>query len=261
MNLPRNIPKDLSDLLQRMATDFSVILQKNLVGIYLWGSLTYQAFEESCSDIDCVVVTQRDLNEHEFSALDNWFKNMGQCSHWVQRLDMRFIIENEFLDKTSRCCGFYPYTGKLVRHGSDGNPIIWANIGQSGITLLGKDAKLIAPRITDQCLNQALLLELTYLKQDLSANAGDRTDKAFVHNAYAILTACRILYSADHKTLVSKDHACAWAIDNVPSKWTPVIEAAKKNRLKSHGSTTPQMEQDARLVVEFVIGEVQRKLK
>ena len=41
MNLPKNIPKDLSELLQVMATDFPAILSGNLVGIYLWGSLTY----------------------------------------------------------------------------------------------------------------------------------------------------------------------------------------------------------------------------
>ena len=26
---------------------------------------------------------------------------------------MRFVIDHEFLDKPSRCCGFYHYLGKL----------------------------------------------------------------------------------------------------------------------------------------------------
>jgi hypothetical protein len=80
-----------------------------------------------------------------------------------------------------RCCGFYHHTGKLVRHGSDGNPIIWMNIAQSGITLWGKDAKLIAPHVSGQCLNDALLLELSYLNQTLISNAGDRSDRAFIY--------------------------------------------------------------------------------
>jgi hypothetical protein len=150
-----------------MATDFSAILRENLVGIYLWGSLTYQAFDEACSDVDCIGVTRRDLDEREFSELDDWFKKKGEHNRWVKRIDMRFVIDQEFLDKSSRCCGFYHYTGKLVRHGSDGNPIIWMNIGSSGITLWGKDAKLIGPQVSGQCLNDALLLELNYLKEDL----------------------------------------------------------------------------------------------
>jgi hypothetical protein len=260
MSLPKNIPKDLSDLLQAMATDFPAVLRENLVGIYLWGSLTYDAFDETCSDVDCVGVTRRDLDDREFSELDQWFKNKKQQNRWVERIDMRFVIDDEFLDKTSRCCGFYPYNGKFVRHGSDGNPIIWMNIAQSGITLWGKDAKVLAPHVSDQCLNDALLLELNYLKEGLTSNAGDRSDKAFIYNAYAVLTACRILYSVHHRVLVSKDQAHRWAMKTVPPIWRAVIHSAKDNRLRNGGSTTPQLEQDAMHFVDYVSGEVNRIL-
>lgn len=56
---PKN-PEDLSSLLQQITTDFPVMLRRNLVGIYLWGSLTYDAFDETCSDVDCIVVTTLD---------------------------------------------------------------------------------------------------------------------------------------------------------------------------------------------------------
>jgi Domain of unknown function (DUF4111) len=256
-----NIPADLSDLLQAMATDFPAILSGNLVGLYLWGSLTYDAFDETCSDVDCVAVTRRDLDDRQFFELDDWFRKKGEQNRWVKRIDMRFVIEHEFLDKASRCCGFYHYMGKLTRHGSDGNPIIWMNIARSGITLWGKDAKVVAPHVSDQCLNDALLLELGYLKEDLTSNAGDRSDKAFIHNAYAVLTACRILYSATHRALASKDQAYEWAMQTVPPMWREVIRAAKDNRLKNNGSTTAGLEQDAMRFVEFATNEVNRALK
>lgn len=256
-----NIPADLSDLLQAMARDFPAILRGNLVGIYLWGSLTYDAFDQRCSDVDCVAVTRRDLDGREFSELSEWFKSKREQNRWVARLDMRFVIDQEQLYKKSRCCGFYPYTGKLVRHGSDGNPIIWMNVAQSGITLWGKDAKLVAPQVSDQCLNDALMLELEYLKQDLASNAGDRSDKAFIHNAYAVLTACRILFSAHHRTLVSKDRAYGWAMETVPPAWRPIIQAAHRDRLKNGGSTNAELEQNAMRFVEYVIREVDRILK
>ena len=260
MSLPKNIPKDLSSLLEAMATDFPAILHGNLVGIYVWGSLTYDAFEEICSDVDCVGVTRRDLEDREFSELDGWFKTKAEQNRWVKRIDMRFVIDHEFLDKASRCCGFYHHTGRLARHGSDGNPIIWVNIAQSGISLWGEDAKSIAPQVSDQCLNDALLLELNYLKEDLTANAGDRFNRAFIHNAYAVLTAYRILYSAHHRALASKDQAYGWAMETVPPVWRAVIHAAKENRLRNAGSTTPQLEEDAKQFVEFVSGEVNRIL-
>jgi Aminoglycoside adenylyltransferase, C-terminal domain len=261
MNLPKNTPKDLSELLEVMATDFPGILGANLVGIYLWGSLTYEAFDETCSDVDCIGVTRRDLDDREFSELDEWFKNKGENNRWVRRIDMRFVIDHEFFDKSSRCCGFYHHTGKLVRHGSDGNPIIWMNIGKSGITLWGQDAKMITPQVSHQCLMEALQLELNYLKEDLASNVGDRSDKAFVHNAYAVLTACRILYSASQKALASKDQAYGWAMETVPHMLRGVIRGAKENLLKNRGSTTLQLEQAAMRFVEFVIDEMERKPK
>jgi hypothetical protein len=129
---------------------------------------------------------------------------------------------------------------------------------ESGVTLCGKDGKLIAPHVSGQCRNQALLLELDYLKDDLNSNTGDRSDKAFIHNAYAVFTACRILYTAYHRKLASKDQAYGWAMEAVPSMWCSVIHAARENRLKHSGSTTPQLEHDAMGFVTFVTDEVKR---
>jgi hypothetical protein len=243
-----------------MGDDFSAMLRDNLVGLYLWGSLTYYAFDPTCSDVDLVAVTQRDLDAHEFSELDAWFTNKKHQNLWVARIDMRFVIDHEFLDNSSRCCGFYHHTGKLTRRASDGNPIIWINVTHSGITLCGKDAKLVAPHVSNQCLNAALLLELTYLKQDLTSNIGDRSDKAFIHNAYAVLTACRILYCAHHHALASKEQAYRWAMETVPPAWHPVLRTAKENRQQNAGSTTQQLEQDAMRFVAFVTAELNRNL-
>ena len=50
MSLPKNISKDLCDLFRLMAADFPAIVRENLVGIYLWGSLTYDAFDGAVGD-------------------------------------------------------------------------------------------------------------------------------------------------------------------------------------------------------------------
>ena len=243
------IPDELSSLLADIARDFPVILKDNLVGIYLWGSLTYRAFDEHCSDVDSVVVTRRDMDDTEFSTLERWFKESAARNPWTERLDMRFAIDREFLDKKSRCCGFY--SGKFTRHGSDGNPIIWLNVGQCGLTLWGRDAQLIAPSISDQCLNDALLLELGYLKEDLAKNSGDRSDRSFRHNAYAVLTACRILYTARHRRIVSKERAYDWTVAAIPPERRQAVAAAWNNRLSSHGQTTSDLERDAAEFVRF----------
>lgn len=241
-----------------MAADFPIVLQNNLIGVYLWGSLTYEAFDERCSDVDSVVVTRREIDESEFAALEDWFAERLETNPWAGKLDLRFVIDGEFLDKTSRCCGYH--FGKLSRHGSDGNPFIWINVRKSGITLWGKPAREIAPAITKQILRDALLLELEYLKEDLAANAGDNTDLAFFHNAYAVLTACRIFYTARHQALVSKNQAADWALENVPREWQTVIKTALENRLLGKGLKTAELETDAINFVCFIESRVKSLL-
>ncbi len=247
--LPK-VPAELSALLQDIAGDFPTILKDNLVGIYLWGSLTYRAFDARCSDVDSVVVTRKDLTDAEFAVLERWFRRSARRNPWVRRLDMRFVINGEFFDKKSRCCGFY--SGKLTRHGSDGNPIIWLNIGECGLTLWGRDARSIAPAVSDRRLEAALRRELNYLSEDLKKNAGSRSERAFRHNAYAVLTACRILYSACNRTITSKEQAYRWARTSLPREWRPVLATARSNRLKNRGATTRRLEADARDFVRFV---------
>ena len=254
-----DIPQDLSALLHEIARDFPALLENNLVGVYLWGSLTYEAFDERCSDVDGIVVTHSAIDDRAFAALERWFRSARKRNPWTDRLDMRFVIDQEFLDKTSRCCGFQ--FGKLARHGSDGNPLIWINIGQSGITLWGKQAKRVAPEVTDQCLNDALLLELDYLKEDLATHAGDHSDRAFKHNAYAVLTACRIFYTAYHRTLVSKERASGWAMEAFPEPWRTVITTAKENRIEGKGLKTAKLEKEAMGLVRFVEAQTRSLLK
>ena len=252
--LPKNIPENLTALFEKMANDFPSILENNLVGLYLWGSLTYEAFDERCSDADCIVVTHKDINESEFAAIEDWFEKLSENNSWTEKLDMRFVIDKEFLDKTSTCCGYH--FGKLVRSGSDGNPIIWVNIGQSGITLWGKPAKEIAPEVTPKILNEALLLEIEYLKENLAEFVGDQSDLAFFHNSYAVLTACRIFYTAHNGTLVSKDKASIWTLENVPEKWHSVIKKATENRLAGKRLKTAKLENDAMDFVCFIENRV-----
>jgi len=65
----------------------------NREGIHLWGSLT------SC-DRNAVDVAETSKSR-ESSELDEWFKEMGEHNRWIKRIEMRFVIGREFLNKSS----------------------------------------------------------------------------------------------------------------------------------------------------------------
>ena len=216
-----SIPPQVSALLRDLITNLSSILGRNLVGVYLCGSLTQRAFNPKRSDIDCIVVTQRDLNTVQFRRLGAWLNHTVKSNHWATRLQVQFLIKDQVLTMNSRAC-LYQF-GKLKRSGSDGNPIIWINVLQSGVVLFGPRPESFVPAITPEILFQALERELGYLREEISTKPESEWRDVPSYRAYAVLTVCRILYSFRKGTIVSKQRAARWAIKHLPSEWNQIV--------------------------------------
>src|SRR5207253_4221164 len=99
-----SIPTQVSALLQDLAAHLPVILGRNLVGLYLYGSLTQRAFNHKSSDIDCIVVTERDLSDAQFRNLGAWLARAAESNPWTTRLQISFLIKNEVLTMDSKAC-------------------------------------------------------------------------------------------------------------------------------------------------------------
>ena len=130
-------PAQVSALLQDLTEALRVFLGQNMVGIYLYGSLTQNAFNPERSDVDCIVVTHRELTDTQFSQLDGWFNRVSLENPWGAGLQISFLIRDQILTVKGNC--LYQF-GRLSRVGSDGNPIIWMNVLESGVVLLGPPA-------------------------------------------------------------------------------------------------------------------------
>ena len=215
------IPTQVSALLQDLTAHLPIILGRNLVGLYLYGSLTQRAFDPKRSDVDCLAVTRRDLSEAQFRRLGAWLARAAKSNPWVARLQMLFLIENQVLTMNSRAC-LYQF-GLLKRGSSDGNPIIWMNVLKSGVVLFGPRPESFVPAITPEMLFQALEREVGYLREEISEKPESEWRNVPSYRAYAVLTLCLILYSSRKGTIVSKPRAARWAIKYLPEEWGEVI--------------------------------------
>jgi hypothetical protein len=218
------VPPQVSALLQDLTAHLPVILGRNLVGIYLYGSLTQRAFDPKRSDVDCIVVTERDLSETRFRKLAAWLARAAESNPWVARLQMLFLIRNQVLTMNSKAC-LYQF-GLLKRSSSDGNPIIWMNVLESGVVLFGARPEVFVPAITPEILFQALEREVGYLREEISQKPESEWRNVPSYRAYAVLTLCRILYSFRKGTIVSKPRAARWAIKYLPPEWGEIIRQA-----------------------------------
>lgn len=222
----KEIPDEVNSLLKEIADGFPVLLGDNLTGIYLYGSLTQGAFDPGRSDIDCIVVTRRELNEEEFAAVGEWLGDSAVKNSWTSKLQMSFLIRDEVLVMDSKAC-LYQF-GRLVRCGSDGNPIFWINILKSGVTLYGPPAGEFVPEITRAVLHEALVRETGYLRDEFSNENSEWSDVP-KYRSYAVLTLCRILYSHATGEIGPKPEAAEWARPGLPLELREIVDLALRD--------------------------------
>jgi aminoglycoside adenylyltransferase-like protein len=216
-----HIPNEVTALLQALNDRLPVILGKNLVGIYVYGSLTQRAFNPKRSDVDCIVVTNRELSDVQFRRAGESLARLAESNPWARSLQIMFLIKNEIFTMDSKGCLFQ--FGRLQRSGSDGNPIIWMNVLESGLVLYGPQPQSFVPVITPRILFLALEREVGYLREEIIEEPESKWRNVPSYRAYAVLTLCRILYSFRKGKIVSKPRAARWAIKYLPEEWNEII--------------------------------------
>jgi len=219
-----NIPRKVSRLLQDLSAQLPLILGRNLVGVYLYGSVTHAAFNPKRSDIDCLVVTRRDLSDTQFRKTDAWLAETATSNPWTARLQILFLVKNELLVMNTSGC-LYQF-GVRTRTGSDGHPLIWMDFLKSGKVLFGPRPESFLPEITPRMFRQALKRELGYLREEISSKPKSKWRDVPMYRAYAVLTICRIMYSFRKDSIVSKPVAAKWASKSLPKEWNEIIRPA-----------------------------------
>jgi hypothetical protein len=240
-----HVPAQLSALLQDLARQLPLLLGGNLSGIYLYGSVTHAAFNPKRSDVDCIVLTRRDLSDAQFRKVNVWLDQTSKSNPWTARLQISFLVKKELLVMNGRGC-LYQF-GVLKRCGSDGNPIIWRDFLNGGKILFGPAPESFLPEITWEMFSEALERELGYLREEISEKPESDWRDVPMYRAYAVLTVCRILYSLSTGSVISKPGAAKWAIKNLPREWSDVILPALE-----FNQTGREMEISLRRIERFI---------
>src|SRR5512141_307101 len=82
---------DVNEILTLLYADVTDILQGQLVGMYLFGSLANGDFDQY-SDIDVLFVTEKEISEAVFAALSAMHKRLNQLdSPWGIQLEVSYI--------------------------------------------------------------------------------------------------------------------------------------------------------------------------
>jgi predicted nucleotidyltransferase len=227
-NHPTPYP-DVNAILTLLFNSVQEILGNQLVGMYLYGSLSSGDFDSESSDIDFLVVTTSTLSDKAIAELRSMHQRIWKSGlKWSSKLEGSYIPKRDIRrhDTHSAPCPtvnegkFY-----LDKRGSDW--IIQRHvIREQGIVLTGPDPKTLIDPVSPEEIRRAVkgILQEWWLPM-LEDPSWLKTHGGEYH-AFAILTMCRALHALEHGTIVSKPVAARWAQKELGERWSRVIERA-----------------------------------
>ncbi|HET9014738.1 MAG TPA: aminoglycoside adenylyltransferase domain-containing protein [Thermomicrobiaceae bacterium] len=220
---------DVNALLAVLLERVRAVLGADLVGMYLFGSLSLGDFDPASSDVDVVVATARRLPEEKVAALGRVHGEIAASGlPWSGRLEGRYLPP-DVLRRHQPGPARYPTIGidwgfGLGRVGPDW--IVERHIvRERGVVVWGQDPKFLIDPVSPDDLRRAVIEAALDFWGEQLAGPEPEWLRTREYQAFARLTMCRIHYTLERGAAASKPVAAAWAMAALP-EWAPLIERA-----------------------------------
>jgi hypothetical protein len=219
--------EDINVLLSELLAGVRAILGDQLVGIYLYGSLSLGDFDPASSDVDFLAVTADALPQEMLERLRQMHADIAASG-----LPYATRLEGSYIPRAA----WRRYDPGNARHptiGTDGpfqvaehgrNWIIERTIvREHGVVVWGPSPRGLIDSVSPDELRAAACEQMLGVWRTRIDDEGWLRPKAY--QAFSVLTFCRALYALHFGTVASKPQAAAWA-ETVYPGWKPTIEQA-----------------------------------
>jgi predicted nucleotidyltransferase len=236
--------KDIDTLLSSLLSQMQQILDKKLVGLYLYGSLVTGDFDREISDIDLLAATASDIDDTEFNALNQMHLDfVDNHPAWEDRIEIAYVSAaalKTYKSQVSTIAVISP--GEPFNRKEAGRDwlINWWVVREKGVPLFGPDPATLIDPISKQEFLDAVRKQAQAWGEYITRARHSRP-----YQAYAILTLCRALYAYTHGEQASKKQAALWAAKHLPA-WSSLIHnafvwrAAWRDETVDHEATFPE---------------------
>lgn len=248
----------VDQVLERLVTGVSRVLQENLVGIYLYGSLVTEDFDAGVSDLDLVAALHSGLDEASFRLLEDLHSDViRRFPKWDNRLELAYVSLDAletFRDRPSSIAIISP--GEPFHRIDAGYDwlISWYMLRETGVALKGPDiASLIAPMELSSYI-EAVQSHIEAYRDSV----GSASSKSFL--SYIVLTTGRGLYTVLQGQPISKIKAATWAARTFP-QWAWLIDKAQRWRVnpQTDNLSADDIRPSVQLFVNELLAELPRK--
>lgn len=224
---------EVNAVLQELMEGVRPILGPQLVGIYLYGSLTSGEFNRQ-SDIDILVVTTGELSREVFSAVAAMHERIAAGESWcATQLEIAYVPMHA-LRRYDAATSVYPHlnrgTGErltMQEHWSD-CIVQRKQLRERGITIAGPHPSTLIDPVSADDLRNAMRILLPRWAESLFNDPAELQRRG--SQSYLVLSICRMLYTLETGAFTSKRQAADWAKTALDEKWCSLIDRAWDGR-------------------------------
>ncbi len=229
-NAPLTAYADVNAALQTIADSIRGVLGGRFVGFYVYGSLAAGDFDPESSDIDALVVTTDSLDSAIFEKLKKLHDDLFEVgSKWVRETELFYIPQAE-MRKYDRAHAprIRLHEGRVIDSFWQGDDWILHRhvLREQGIVVAGPHPKTMIDPVTPENIHQAVkvgIMQNWWQDKVLAQPARLKQDR---HQAHAILTMCRALYTLQTGKLASKKAAASWAHERLDEPFKSLVARA-----------------------------------
>jgi len=251
---------EVNSLLEELLASARTVLGSRFVGMILDGSLATGDFDED-SDIDVVVVTDGDVSDYEFLALQGMHDRIAAIdSWWATQLEVSYISQAG-LRRYDPAHALHPNIErdrgqrlKMLQH-DEGWIFHRCILREHGIALAGPAPQTLIDPVSPDDLRRAALTMLNGWFAGLLDNPAQIAQRGW--QSYVVLSLCRILYTLQHGTVASKSAAARWAQATLDERWSLLIERTWEGRHHPEWEASPD---DVNGTLEFIRYALERSL-
>jgi len=230
--LPDHGPNGVQIFLEDLLTNVVETLENFIEGIILYGSLVAGDFDPGTSDLDLLVAVSVDIDDATLESLRRMHGQLALAhSEWEDRVDVTYISAvalKTFKEHDSPVVVISP--GEPInRQRTDRGWIMnWHVAREVGVALIGPSANELIAATTEADFVSAVRAHMRWMLA--KAESSDAPEL----QAYAIVTACRALYTCSTGAQASKEAAALWAERRYP-EWSAPIRDAREWRNRAAG--------------------------
>jgi streptomycin 3"-adenylyltransferase len=221
--------KDINKLMEIVSEKYNILLGKNLVGIYLHGSVAFGCFSWDRGDIDFIVVINEPISPQTKLQLMQVLKDLNEQLP-PRGFEMSIVLEKYC--KAFVCpspCELHfksvyteEYAKELFLLSNDGQAdgnfaADFMVIKSVGVVIYGAPIENVFGIVPHEAYLDAICNDIKGAKEDIATFPGS--------SEYAILNACRVYAYIKDGLVISKEQGGKWGLANLPEKYHSLISA------------------------------------